>query len=877
MDNLDGTIGQFSIKDDIYPPGFMTDNGDNTATFNPSILDWVTTGQDYTVGLFIRYDYLNKDGVPLYEHTEMVIEYFETAKIGTNLSEQKYCTNEGTFSLEGSRPTNDVFSGSGVVDLGGFEYEFDLSKADTGENWITYTYISPYKCVQKDSAMIMVYEAPDPEFEFIEHCVMAEGGLISMSNTSDTSGLIGSLSWEWVYGDIPSGEFNRDVFFTMQNGSHHYPGPGRRTVSLTGTDTISDKKRCQEVESITIDLGNTPDVDISWDTECFTDSPVQFKGTSETEDGDENFLWRITDMAGTEVVSDEGPALDMLSHRFAARDKYSVEFTAVTDKGCIAAITDTIYLRPYIRNITDDAPYTEDFEGDAAGWYSFMLKDSPKKSWKLDDVETEKFPYDLPENGSRAWYTDLVNKDTVEQSWVSSPCFDFSSARRPMISLDRKVSSDRDRDGTALQYTYDDGETWHNVGAVDDGSVNWYNTFRIQYGPGGQGEGWTGAFEFDSLENWKQSRHNLDQLTGKSRVQFRIAYASSGPSVYQYKGFAFDNIWIGERSRVVLIEHFTNSGMIESNEANQRINKLVKNNFLDVIDIQYHVEAEGYTDKMNEDNPAPASARSLFYGTRQVPYALIDGGLGGLMAYDFSENDLDTLDLFTRALADPSFNIEFEASSQDGKVDINIDLEALDTLPYGEYIVYTVIVEKTIDDPAYTGAGSVSVFENVVRAMVPNAAGISLIRDWNPGDSEQIPLSWDISDNILNEDLAYVVVFVQGAENQKVYQAASNDPDLNSDPVISSVNDHLESGSLSMMVYPNPATGTAYLSFSEALAETVEVQLFTHTGSLARNGLLLAGTEVYEMDVSGLARGVYFIRAIQDGKVIGTRKLMIMR
>jgi hypothetical protein len=452
--------------------------------------------------------------------------------------------------------------------------------------------------------------------------------------------------------------------------------------------------------------------------------------------------------------------------------------------------------------------------------------------------------------------------------------------RRPMISLDRKVSSDRDRDGAALQYTYNDGASWHNVGAIEDGSINWYNTFRIQDGPGDQGEGWTGGFIFDPIEEWKRSSHDLDDLTGRPRVQFRIAYGSSGESLpeIENEGFAFDNIWIGERSRVVLIEHFTNSGMPESNAANERINKLVKNNPLDVIDVQYHAEVTGFTDRMNQDNPSPASARSLFYGSRQVPYMLMDGGIGGQMVYDFSDNDLDTLDLFSRALTDPSFEIGLTVDEQVNKLDITLDIKALETLPSSEYIVYTAIIERLIDDPAYAGAGSVQVFENVVRDMVPNAAGISLIRTWEPGETENIPLSWDISDIILNKEMIAVVAFVQDAESREIYQAASNDPDLNGDPVIhTSVSDLLKAKNISMLVYPNPARNFAYLAFAEAIEGQLTIQLFSHTGSLVRNDLLHPGTEVYEIELGGLEKGVYLIRAIQDNRIVGTRKLLIIR
>jgi len=869
------TQGSFFIEDAAYPPGFMVDNGNNTATFNPSILDW-TSGEDYDVTFTIRYDYKNENNVDLFEKTTLTIDYFDTAYIVTDLAEYGTCTNSPLIPITVSRSAG-WFEGKGILDpdAGGNVYEFDPAVADTGTNWIYYNYLNANQCLQRDSAVIIVNEAPDPGFIFLDSCVASAADTIFFKNVTDTSGLGGTLKWNWVYDDIPSGDKNRDEFYDMQNGSHRYPGPGRRTIDLTATVMETG---CYSTESITKDLGETPTVSIDWNTECFSEDPIEFTGSSITDDPESTFRWRITDMSGNEIKVEEGPTLDNFDFTFATRDNYAVEFTSVTENGCFAIASDTIYLRPYIRDIADDAPYIEDFEGNTEGWFAFAGENSPQMSWTLDAVNSEDFPFDLPDEGIKAWYTKLADNDTAEQSWVTSPCFDLSTMRRPMIRLDRKISSDRDRDGATLQYTVDDGATWNEVGAVDDGSINWYNSFRISNGPGGQGEGWTGGFVFDPDEVWKQSRHDLDELIGRDKVQFRIAYgASSDDKAVENKGFAFDNIWIGERSRVVLIEHFTNSGLSESNDANEEINLLVRNNPLDVIDIQYHTEVDGFTDKMNEDNSAPASARSLFYGTRQVPYMLMDGGLAGEMTYDFNETLFDTLDLFTRVLDDPSFEIGLDVQELGTGLELTIDITALETMSNGEYIVYIAIVEN-IDNVSYVGAGFVQRYDNVVRAMVPNPAGISLIREWNPGDTEKLPAqTWNISDKIPDMNSVSVVVFIQGAENHEVYQAASNDSALNGNPAVVSVREFLQENGQSMMIYPNPARSEVYLAFAETLSEKVEVQVFTHTGSLVRNRLLPAGTETYSMNVNGLEKGVYIIRAIQKGRIIGTHRLMIIR
>ncbi|MFC2112794.1 T9SS type A sorting domain-containing protein [Bacteroidota bacterium] len=874
--NTAGTEGTFSIESSTTTPpsGFMVKSGVDTVTFNPSLFDW--SGGDRVEEFIIQYAYLDNDGVALSRDITLRIHYFEPVEILSDLDGSEYCSNVSVEPITGNKKTGE-FKGPGVIDLVDYDGEFYPSDADTGINWIYYIFTSEYECEQRDSAMVIVHEAPDPEFEYTDSCILSEGGLISFMNTTDTLGLNGTLEWEWVYGDIASGEDNRDVFSTMDNGSHFYPGAGRRTVALTAT---VQETGCTSFESVTKDLGNTPKVTIDWNTECFTGNPITFTGTSLTEDGDRTFRWKVTDLAGTVIKIAEGNDLITLDYPFLTRDIYSVEFTAITENNCFASIADTIYLRQYIRNITDKAPYSENFDGSATGWFSFGQETSPQNSWTLNTVNASDFPYDLPAGSTKAWYTDLVRKDTFEQSFVSSPCFDFSNMRRPMISFDRKISSDRDRDGAVLQYTIDDGKNWNNIGAVNDGSIEWYNTFRIQNGPGGQGEGWTGGFIFDPSEKWKQSRHDLDILIGKPRVQFRIAYGSAGASVVENEGFAFDNIWIGERSRIVLIEHFTNSADAFSNDANKEVNDLVKHNPLDIIDIQYHAElGEDDVDKMNKDNPAPASARSLFYATQEVPYALIDGGLLKDMAYDFDLQSVpfDTLDLFTRALVDPSFEILLDVKDETNALDITIDLKALESLPEAEYIVYTVIIERLINDESYRGVRPTDTeFENVVRAMAPNAAGTSLLRSWSPGDKEKISLKWNISDKILNEELLSIVVFVQGAENHQVYQTASNDPELVGDPVIISVRDYMKSNELSLLVYPNPARNEAFLVFDEALTEKMEIQLYSHTGSLVRNALIPAGTETYRMDVSGIEQGVYFIRAIQRDRIIGAKRLMII-
>jgi hypothetical protein len=155
--------------------------------------------------------------------------------------------------------------------------------------------------------------------------------------------------------------------------------------------------------------------------------------------------------------------------------------------------------------------------------------------------------------------------------------------------------------------------------------------------------------------------------------------------------------------------------------------------------------------------------------------------------------------------------------------------------------------------------------------MLPSAAGTSFIQGWNPGDKESVSFDWTIN-NVLNSEMLYVVAFIQDASSKIVYQAASNDPDLNA----TSVRDIMTARQMSILVYPNPANSKAYIVFAETPAAPVEIQLFNHLGSMVLNGLVKPGTELFEFDASGLTGGIYFVRAVQNGRVRGTSKLVIM-
>ncbi|WP_426432020.1 fibronectin type III domain-containing protein [Winogradskyella sp. HB-48] len=183
-------------------------------------------------------------------------------------------------------------------------------------------------------------------------------------------------------------------------------------------------------------------------------------------------------------------------------------------------------------------PYTEDFESGDGGW---VANNTTNGTWALGTPTGAII--NSAASGTNAWVTNLSgNYNSNENSWVTSPVFDFSSLIAPSIELSIWYDIEFSWDGAVLQSSIDGGTTWVNVGANGDPN-NWYTDNTINGNPGGQQEGWSGTGAAGT-NAWVTARHALTGLGGQSNVIFRIAFGSDGSVTDE--GFGFDDINIFE-------------------------------------------------------------------------------------------------------------------------------------------------------------------------------------------------------------------------------------------------------------------------------------------------------------------------------------------
>ncbi len=199
-------------------------------------------------------------------------------------------------------------------------------------------------------------------------------------------------------------------------------------------------------------------------------------------------------------------------------------------------------------------PYQEGFEA-AAAWTSGGTSDD----WAWGSPS--KPVISSAAGGSKAWVVGGLTGSFYafgEQSWLESPCFDFSALPYPYIAFKLFWECERTYDGLGFQYSVDGGSNWSNVGAANEPddctTQNWFNTVNItNLNLAAPRAGWSGRIGptqgscagGQGSAGWVTASHCLAFLAGEPSVKFRFVFGA-GTTCNNYDGIAVDDIYIGE-------------------------------------------------------------------------------------------------------------------------------------------------------------------------------------------------------------------------------------------------------------------------------------------------------------------------------------------
>ena len=758
---------------------------------------------------------------------------------------------------------------------GDWVFDTDGLSADTID--IFYTYVNSFDVPTTLMKKVIVQASPVAVISVLNSCV--EDQIEFFDNSTVVASTV--VDWSWEFGD---GMVSSD-----QNPIHFYSLPNEYTVVLN----VESAQGCRASTELGVRVGDTPVPGFVWASICNGDA-TEFRDESDPGliSQIESFTWDFGD--GETISGNANDAIPVGTHggrttgifgdpfhEYADVGNYDVTLTVQTNDGCINSITQTVFILPF-NTITPSAQdaYRENFEAGAGGWVATsgvigVMNDQPvfsDTSW----VRGVPSGSTITNPGNNVWWTgrNVGVYFPDEDSYVNGPCFDLSQLTRPMISMDIWVDTQEGFDGAVLQFSTDGGLEWNNLGDLN-GGLEWYNSEGLISRPGDSpgnfnlgGRGWSGQ-----TNGWVSARFSLEEIPTMERnfVRFRVAFASdaNNPSGTNFNGFAFDNIFIGNKTRTVLLEHFTDNGLEASVDANNYLTdmaqgQLVNAEEVDFTTIQYHVDFTG-SDRFNLDNPNDPSGRVTFYGVSQPPVTVMDGSRFNGLTFGLFEVDVDR-----RSLEDPLFDITIDTlSSPADQLSVDVTLTSHVDLDR-QVALHVAVVEDNINLDG-------RIYRNVLKRLLFGAEGETIDITWTPGTSQRLGAQWTIDTEIYDMSNLYVVAFVQDKVSREVYAASIAKAPNKTRSTITSIDRELAGQVRNISLYPNPANKVLHFAIDSSPLERYDWKIVDQRGVTMMDGTLDFNSDgIYRVETTGMTNGVYYVVVGLEGKALMYRKLAIM-
>jgi len=730
------------------------------------------------------------------------------------------------------------------------------------------------KCSSSITRLFTVAPAPGAKDSIVTPFPYCKGDTLLIKNLSSSLTTNDSLQYTWDWGD-GFVENNSDSIV-----KHFYLKPDKYLVKLKVSSLVN---ACSDVVQDSVHIGVIPMVAFDYKNNCGPDS-VAFSDITLQAATDSTLAWKwdfgiATTDADTAVIPNPKYKFDP--------GYYNASLKLTNESGCFATKEKQVSVFK-ILEIKHDNSYTQHFESsnDGEQWIPGLKQEKAAYSWKLKAPQSG-----LIRDSGNVWITnnDSSSYNSNEVSYVESPCFLISDLERPMASFRKWDDLQEGIDGVIFQYCIDNGSKnqdsldWKLLGDIEQGEF-WYNTNGIITNPGNQIAGHVVGWSSIGQEQWQTAKIALDEIQADTanipvRFRFLIAADSANPSQYKYEGFAFDDFFIGERKRHVLMEHFNNTLAENGEKEEKTLDAFYEKNKAQLILLTYHPNYPG-KDPVNLENTADPSARALLYGLSETPRTVMDGLYMNNDAPSFLTKD-DRKDVYgwgprvysERALSLAYFDLNVTAQPVDTAMKFTVTATRnAGTEGSVNIIIQTVIAARWVkrDNRAYL---------NVAKKNIPNAAG-TRVGNWLPGEQHTANLFWTPRQEDLADTGYYLVVFLQDEDNKSIYQATRIDLDsatIASLTIPSSKN--LRTGNASsiinsLRVYPNPASNRLNLRFSDIVPAGYTWQLLNLFGMPVKSGQV-SQASITNISITSLREGVYTLQILKGGSVETTRKVCV--
>lgn len=768
------------------------------------------------------------------------------------------------------------------------EYYLQPKQFGIGDYKLVFKFTDNFSCINSDTNYFRIHPSPRADYQQLNYCygdtiTIADQSSLDTSFTSSDS----LKYWSWEYNGLAYG-ISTEPFLKLPNQPIGWGNA--QLVVFTGTgcsDTITSQTLINGRVGDSIFVYTIPTTSFTTLGGC-QGVAIDFKPDSSnlqsifnqvSFDKLTNVSWYFGDGDTSAITVQNATTIANIQHTYTQEGIYYPILTATNQDLCVSSDTFRLVVSPKVSSY----PYAEDFELGTGGWLQSESDADSLWQWGVAtgvDINTLA-------NNDHVWATNLAGTYPSDSTavWVYSPCFDLRYLQRPMFKMNRR-SDMLLVDGASIDYFDPTTEQWKTLGRRDKG-INWYNVNSV-FGLigqkqaegtliGGSLNGWSG------VENsWKDARYRLDDLKGMDNVQFRINFgALNSATNNNFDGFAFDDVWIGERTRNTFVEFFSNYNYVNSQtgetilDANQVVYNAIFNSYngQDVYLLEYHLDAPN-SDPINADNPAEHNAREIQYGALSPTNVIVDGNEYNGSYKGLSQNVFDY-----SMLQDPKFTIDIQSLTIVGNTaTVRTTVEAEKNINSIEkYIVHVAIMEDTIELAGDT-------MYNVLRKFLPIHEGNSYTRSWIKGDTIQIQETWaGFSFNTYDTSRLEAIVFIQNDATSEVYQVATT-RNLNfSNPCNNCAigvkqTEANNTEIFDINLYPNPAQDYFQVEFPAALSIDYQWKLWDIRGVELQTGLMPKGESLQTIHTQQLPSGSYIFGMYDEQrKVYVQRKVIILK
>ncbi|MGE0772134.1 MAG: PKD-like domain-containing protein, partial [Cyclobacteriaceae bacterium] len=801
-----------------------------------------------------------------------------------------------------------VTPGMTIVKIGP-DYFIQTDGLASGTYNIKYTYKNAVNAISFRIRSVKIFASPVASFTSAGSCIDSPIVFTNTSSINPTPFPTSISSVEWNFGDgdilngipgnpVPPGTHGNRTSGMFDQPNHFYTTSMAFSASLRVTTLQGCSNSLTALTPIAV--GDVPIADFKFSAICNNDSTkfesiitqlgISTVGAYNWDFGDGHTLSGLGSVPTNTNGGRTTGTYAKPQHRYDVFGNYNVSLSVTTNLSCnsLARIIPINIIPSQTVTVTSTTP-PADFESGNEGWFAENLTDPfAATSWVSGPPSGATI--NSASSGNNVWWTGGNSGSYLnnENSVVNGLCYDLTQLSRPMISLDYWSDVENNVDGAVLQYSTDGGLNWSIIGPPvgqtnRDEGINWFNGIAIPSNPGEQligSYGWTAK-----QGGWKTGRFNLDMIppVERDQVRIRIAFASNdlNPAGVNFDGFAFDNVFVGNKTRNVLVEHFTNNNLNASVTADGYINNLLvdqldplKNRTTsDFTDIRYHISFPT-PDPINLENQKDPSARASYYNVSQPPVTIMDGLLDN-NKFKGQYTDITRIEIDREALRDPQFLLQLDtiATGNPNTIEVQLTITADTAISGNLPLLAQVALVET----------NVSGNRNVVRKLLLGSDGltINLTGGWAIGTqairpNPSAPVAIDVP--VANSNNLQLVAWIQNKNTRRVYQSVVMAAPYKIGQVVVGIEDEpVDPFAANIEIYPNPANGKFRFGLPSSNYSNYQWKIADQRGVIVKSGNFMRTIDgELEVEVQELPNGVYFIAITGPNDFVSYRKLVVM-